>query len=151
MFFKKRDDLRDIKDAVEGTADGVEPLPEAYQEYEEKPSMPREMSAPLFVKVEKYRDMLHTVIEMKLFVSGTKQVFTILQELEAIRGDALKIMRATVQRLEKSLTEIDTELLRPRGINMDVAPGGEIVHIEESLSDLQKQLLQMKKELQELK
>lgn len=155
MFFKKKgDDLKNIKEAIEGKEpEGMEIIPlENYQEYEEEnPSLPREMAAPLFVKIDKYRDVLQSVNEMKLFVSGTKKIFGVLQELEDIRNDSLKIMRATVQRLEKTLTEIDTELLRPRGVNMDISPVGEMAHIEESLNDLQKQLVGMKKDLQELK
>ena len=111
------------------------------------------VSAPLFVKVDKYREILSGVQEMKIFISGTRQLFNVLHELETVRADAINIMRATIQRLEKSIVEIDAGLLRPRGVGMsDIVQGNaEAQHLEESLTDLQTQLAGLRKELQELK
>jgi len=116
------------------------------RDYYEKP---KEDFAPLFVKVEKYREALAAIAEMKVFVSGMKQLFVVVNDIEALRTDAMKIMRATVQRLDKAIIEIDTELLRPKGFEMQL-PTGEIeVHqIEDSLTDLQKQLATLKRELE---
>jgi hypothetical protein len=109
-----------------------------------------EPGAPLFVKVEKYREILTTLQEMKLFVSGVKQLFAILHELETVRGDAINVMRATVQRLEKSMMEVDSELLRPRGVSLgDISPSEG--HIENTLEDLQNQLAELRKELQSMR
>lgn len=111
------------------------------------------VSAPLFVKVDKYREILSGVQEMKIFISGTRQLFNVLHELETVRADAINIMRATIQKLEKSIVEIDAGLLRPRGVGMsDIGQGNaEAQHLEESLTDLQTQLAGLRKELQELK
>jgi len=153
MLFRKdkKDDLRDIKDAMQMPADFQEHFspapPPAEPNYHD---VKREISAPLFVKVEKYREILSSVQEMKIFISGVRQLFNMLNELEAVRGDAIKIMRATVQRLEKGVLEIDTELLRPRGLIAE-ARGEEASHIESSLSELQKQLGDLRRELQEMK
>jgi hypothetical protein len=109
-----------------------------------------EQSAPLFVKVDKYRDLISGLQEMKLFVSSVKDIFGLMQEIENIRSDALNIMKVTVQRLEKSVIEMDSELLRPKGMTSSPFPQGEteIKHIESSLSELQQQLLALRKELQ---
>ena len=144
MFFtrKKNTDVDEIRDIMD--------MPEQV-EAEEMP-IEREAGAPLFVKVDKYREVLRSLQEMKLFVGGVKQTFTVLHEIESIRADALNIMRATVQRLEKSLTQVDTDLLRPKGISlreMGVADT-EVRHLEESLTDLQKQLAGLRQELQGL-
>ena len=97
--------------------------------------------------------MLTRVQEMKIFVSGVKQLFNVLSEIESVRADALKIFKVTVQRLENSIAEIDSELLKPRGLDLgDVSYGEtEVRHIEGSLSDLQKQLMDLRRELQEMK
>ncbi len=111
---------------------------------------PREDYAPLFVKVEKYRDVLATIAEIRMFVSSTKQLFAVVNDLEALRSDAHKIMRATVQRMEKALIEIDTELLRPKGFETpDIQRSElEIQQIEDSLTDIQKQMSALKRELE---
>lgn len=146
MLFRKerKDDLEEIKNAMEeGPTEMATPEP-TFQEVK------REISAPLFVKVEKYREILSSVQEMKIFISGVRQLFNILNELEAVRSDTIKIMRATVQRLEKGVLEIDTELLRPRGLVAE-ARGEEATHIESSLEELQRQLGDLRRELQEMK
>lgn len=146
LFRKDRDDMEEIKKAMEEEPTDVkEPLHEVAL-----PEARREISAPLFVKVEKYREVLTGVHEMKIFIAGIRQLFDILNELEAVRSDTIKIMRATLQRLEKSVVEIDTELLRPRGLVAE-ARGEEASHIESSLSELQSQLGALKRELQEMK
>ncbi len=151
-------DMKDIKQAIEE--------PPAHEEMP-FPSMPpalpatafpshaysphgREQSAPLFVKVEKYREVISSIQEMKLFIAGVKDTFAILQELEHVRSDAINIMKVTVQRLEKATMELDSELLRPRGVNISPFEQGETEakHIESSLTELQKQLLELKQDLQ---
>ena len=104
----------------------------------------------LFVKVDKYREVLTTLQELKLFVSGVKHLFGIMHEIEAVRTDAMNIMRATVDRLEKSIIEIDSELLRPRGVTLTDydRTGSEITHVEQSLTDLQNQLSDLRRQLQ---
>ena len=144
MFSKKeREDIKEVKEAIKPE----ETLPVMPME-----EMPREeKGAPLFVKVDKYKEVLRDVQELKVFISGMKQLFTVLNDLEGVRSDALKIMRATVQRLERSVVEIDTELLRPRGFELPTHEEEDIHHIEDSLGDLQKQLAALRRELQELK
>ncbi|MBI4162547.1 MAG: hypothetical protein HY513_02595 [Candidatus Aenigmarchaeota archaeon] len=109
--------------------------------------------APLFVKVDKYRDVLRDVHELKLYTAGIKQVLDLLHDIETIRMDANKVLRATVQRIEKSLVEMDSELLRPRGAIMSeiTREDTEVRHIEGSLTELQKQLSDLKRELQTFK
>ncbi len=155
MLFRKekKEDLEEIKNAMEEVPMplSAEPLsPEPLPVEPSYPEIKREISAPLFVKVEKYREILSSVQEMKIFISGVRQLFNVLNELEAVRSDAIKIMRATVQRLEKGVLEIDTELLRPRGL-MAESRGEEASHIQTSLEELQRQLADLKTELQEMR
>lgn len=145
MFFNKREkDFQDIKRAVEE--------PATLEEIEQLPQEEEQRDAPLFVKVDKYKDLIDLIREMKEFASGLKQTFAVINEAEALRNDALKIMRTTVQRLDKALNEMDTELVRPRGIDLDrtYSGGTEMRYIESSLTDLQRQLSVLRKDLQEL-
>lgn len=145
-FFKRerKKDIDEIKQAV-----SAEPI----SEFTPPPPIERkEEFAPMFVKVEKYKDVLSTVQEIKIFISGVKQLFAVINDLEALRSDSLKILRATIGRMEKSLVEIDHELLRPRGFEIEFPHGEiEIRHIEDSLTDLQNQLASLRRELETLK
>ena len=155
MFFHKktkvRQDMRDIKEAMEA--------PEEMPSLEQPPAMERQTfsqppaantPAPLFVKVDKYREMLITVRELKLFLSSAKQVFATLHELESLRNDAINIMRANIQRMEKSVMEMDSTLLKPHGVSMaelGIAQA-EVRSIDTTLTDLQRQLEDLRAELQ---
>jgi|SRR3989344_3790120 len=152
MFFKKeRDrDFENIKDEVMEDAEEPRRLQPEMRVREEMPTH-KDPGAPLFVKVEKYRDLISSVNELKLYLGATRQVFALFNDLEAVRAESLNVLRATVQRLERTITEIDSELLRPRGISMQTEEVAEVNHIENSLGDLHKQLMDLKRELQELK
>jgi len=116
-----------------------------------QPEKPKEL--PLFVKVEKYDEIIRNIEEIKILLSGIRQVFDILNELEIIRIDAIKIIRATIQRLEKTLLEMDSELLRPKGTRPEDigVKDVETARIEDALTDLQKQLHALRQNLESLK
>ncbi len=179
MFFRKRDEpikveplrkddwskdarstpsYNEIRDAMEeqptaSTRYDDYPMPVAKEKPVYEETYTESPGAPLFVKVDKYRDVLRDVHELKLYTAGIKQVLDLLHDIETIRVDANKVLRATVQRIEKTLTEVDSELLRPRGAIMsEVArEDTEVRHLEGSLTDLQKQLSDLKRELQSFK
>jgi len=117
------------------------------------PSIPDSRDAPLFVKVDKYKEVLSLIQEMKVFISGIKQLFNILQDLEALRIDAIKIMKATIQRLERRMIEMDSDLLRPKGYEAPLMSPveAEASHVEDSLTELQGEIARMRRELEGLK
>ncbi|HLC68159.1 MAG TPA: hypothetical protein VJI12_04765 [archaeon] len=150
MFFKKeRDrDFDDIKDEV--IEDEPVRLQPQIRTREEMPTH-QDAGAPLFVKVDKYRDLIASVQELKLYLGATRSIFALFTDLEAVRAESLNVLRATVQRLERTITEMDTELLRPRGVSVPEQDAAEVHHIENSLNDLHQQLQGLKRELQGLK
>jgi hypothetical protein len=157
MIFRKKnedEDYSEIKDAInsEPDEDYVE-MPKKTAYSQEFPARREEESAPLFVKVEKYREILNSMQEIKIFVSGMKQLFNILHDIETVREESLKIMRATIQRFERCVVEIDTELLRPKGADVGIVQRGteEVKYIETSLAELQKTLSSLREELKDFR
>jgi hypothetical protein len=161
MFFSKKErdrDFGEIKDLVEEDDPPVrhESQPrharaEPQFAHEEIPS-PRDTGAPLFVKVDKYRELMASIHEVKLYLGATKQVFSLFNDIESVRAESLNVLRATVQRLERTIVEMDSELLRPKGgIPSDRQEVAEVTHIESSLTDLHKQLMDLKRDLSDLK
>jgi cob(I)alamin adenosyltransferase len=110
-------------------------------------------SAPLFVKVSRYKELIDSINDMKTFNASLKQMFLVINEADNVRNDALKIMRATVNRLDKTLAEIDSELVRPEGIDLEKVSysESEVRYIEKSLSQLQRQLAVLRKDIHDLK
>ncbi|GEM_PF-5919544 len=107
-------------------------------------------TAPLFVKVEKYKEIVGSVNEVKRFLTGIKQLFLVMNELQGIQQDSINMLRTSVQRLEKSIEWVDHSLVRP--IGFDEPPHGEmeVRQIEQSLSELQREIANLRKDLDRL-
>ena len=75
-----------------------------------------------------------------------------MKEIEEMRMQSVNVLRATMQRLEKSVVEIDSGLLRPKGVDMrSLTQADPDMHvIEDSLTDLQTQIKDLKKVLHEM-
>lgn len=148
--------MQDIKKAVQAPAeempalddfDVAEPLepPVSAQRYPDR-------AAPLFVKIDKYKELIDLIHEMKVFNSSLKEMFVVMNEADNVKNDALKIMRATVGRLDRTLAAIDAELVMPEGVDLEESyTESEVKYIESSLSDLQRQLAVLRKDIQEMK
>ncbi|MCD6215934.1 MAG: hypothetical protein J7J92_02565 [Candidatus Aenigmarchaeota archaeon] len=165
MLFKKKEDI-DIDELKRLVKDSSEQkkLPVAIQRPQQAapksdtatparqvPKSYESESAPLFIKLSKYNEVLSNLQELKAFIAGLKQVFQILSEIEILRSEALKLMRASVQRIERNIVELDTGLLRPPGSPEMPHSNKEIHSVEGSLSDLQKQLRSLRSELERFK
>ncbi|MBI4019636.1 MAG: hypothetical protein HY364_05310 [Candidatus Aenigmarchaeota archaeon] len=168
MIFQKKSEMQEIKDALSQDNPSVQKYygrenfakeenrraaaHEPVRTEDDAVAPPVKGSAPLFVKIDKYYDILKDLQEMKMFLAGTKHLYHVLEEVENVRNDTLKIMRATIQRLEKSVVEMDSGLLRPREDQYPTPQETpEVRHIEGSLNELQGQLDVLKKELQSMK
>ncbi len=150
MIFSKKNkneepQIDEIVEAID------QPVNDVYSEPELNYREPKR-AAPLFVKLDKYKDILQTMDEMKKFVKGLKDTFNLLNEIEDLKRNAFDIIRTTIQHIEKNLIEVDAEMLRPGAVDMEVEQSGkEISHVEDSVKDLQKQLEMLKRELEELR
>jgi hypothetical protein len=160
MFFQRNEkkeemhhseDAQDIKDAVSD-----DKMPEHSKEFylpKEEPviTKPHDGTAPLFVKVDKYYDILKNVQETKMFLSGAKQLYALMAEIESMRTDALNLMKITLQKLEKNTTQIDSEFLRPGEKEFPIShETQDVQNFETSLNELQGQLNSLKKDLRSM-
>ncbi len=155
FFSKKPDHIDQVKNKVvensafsTGHVDDADTLMAHLSKNKIKEELPE---APLFVKVDKYNDLISILQEMKTFSSSVKNVYNVLTQIEALRTDALNLMKISVQRLEKNVAEMDNELIRPKGIEMKQNRSElDARHIEDSLEDLQKQLATLKTSLTQI-
>jgi len=156
---KTKDYYEDIKKAMDEEpvyAENPAHVEQQTRVHEIGPKMPypdAPSAAPLFVKVDKYREILKDVQEVRLSISGMKQIMDLMNDVDSIKLEGIKMLRATIHRLDKTMTEIDSDLLRPRGAVMDEIgrEDVEVRHIETSLTELQKQLGDLKRELSEFR
>ena len=73
-----------------------------------------------------------------------------MNELQEIQNNSVNMLRAHVQRLEKSVEWVDQSLLRPAGFEEPMHGEVEVRQIEQSLSELQREISGLKRDLEKL-
>ncbi|MEM7816300.1 MAG: hypothetical protein QXZ20_00105 [Candidatus Aenigmatarchaeota archaeon] len=135
---------------------------ENIQEYGTKESKNVEKEAssitiPLFVKVDKYKEIITTIQEIKTFLAGLRNLFLLLEEIEQTRNDTLNTLRITLQRIEKNIIQLDANFLKTGSeeiekIKESIKPKTvEVNELEDSLRKLHEELSSMKSEIEKMK
>lgn len=111
----------------------------------EKPSI-----APLFVKMDRYRQILTTIGNLKTALMIVKNSLGTLQHIEKVRDETFNIVSDIVEKMDERLIELDNNLLRPAGFHdvEEISPEQQDIRsIEATVADLQGQIEQLKSEL----
>ncbi len=114
-------------------------------------------STPLFVKVERYKDILNNINEIKTLLSGIQNILSILEEIEQLRLEGINTLRITMQRLERNITKLDLGFTKPSDISIEkvkeeIKPRMlEAEEMEDSLMQIYNQLNAMRAEIEKLK
>ena len=111
----------------------------------EKPTV-----APLFVKMDRYRQILTTIGNLKTSLMIVKNSLATLQQIEKVRDDTFNIVSDVIEKMDDKLIDLDNNLLRPAGFHeSEGASAGQqdIRSIEATVADLQGQIEQLKSEV----
>jgi len=104
---------------------------------------------PLFVKLERYEEILNTMSEIKSVLSSLKNSFFVLNESEKIRSETIEIIKENIDRIERRITALDSVLLKPPGYEeMPVEEEHKTEEMRDVLSTLRLQIDQLKQELE---
>lgn len=133
------------------------PEDEDYGGYDE-PQMPpapqpaQPTDAPLFVKIDRYRNIISTVGYLKNVIKLMKNSFTILKEVEIVREQTVKSMRETLSKIEQRVNSLDSDMVRPSGVSMEpaVRDQKDVYGVESTVADLRSQISQLKSDLQKI-
>jgi len=137
----------------------AERIPE-HKTIERIPEMPREeikeevreksSFAPLFVKLDRYRQILNTMNYLKNTMNMIKNTLSILNELEKIKSENLKLIEDTIEKADKKILTLDSEFMRPSGFIEDMPELSDVESLEATLVDLREQVNQLKSELRSM-
>jgi hypothetical protein len=116
-----------------------------------RPSPRLESTAPVFVKVEKYEDIVQSLHEIKALLRDLKGMFPLLLEIDDVKKSAIDLMRVTIQKVEKDITRLDADFKKPGQMTVDMPGEIENTHVSDSLTFLQSQLSALKGELERAK
>ena len=119
----------------------------AAEEKQEKPEF-----APLFVRLNRYRQILRTMNYLKNTIAMVRSGLAILKEMDKLREENLKLIESSVEKVEKRLLSLDSEFMRPSGYEeeMPELQLQDVGSLEDTLTDLKTQIDQLKAELERM-
>jgi cob(I)alamin adenosyltransferase len=108
--------------------------------------------APLFVKLERYRQILNLLIQVKSSFCVLKSHLSLLKELEKLRDENIRLLQETINRIEQKVLDLDSELLLPAGLKEEFFPQTEeLSSVESIINDLKTQINELRKSLEATK
>jgi hypothetical protein len=118
--------------------------PPETKEVEKKPS------APLFVRLDKYEEILNSLDYIKSALTTLKNSFAVLVDLEKLRDENLKLIQETLKNVSQRFSSLDAEFLRPVGFEGEPIKYPETSVLETTLADLKNQIECLKSQLEGL-
>jgi len=103
--------------------------------------------APLFVKIDRYRNILKSLGELKTTLSLMRNSFAVLDQMEQLKIENMKLIMNALDKVEKKLIALDAEFLRPSGFHDEMSEQYEAESLQGVVSDLQSQIQQLKSEI----
>jgi len=119
------------------------PENESHPEKEEKHE---ETFAPLFIKIERYREITSKIGSAKATLESLKSSLSLLRELEKLREENLKVIEGIVSKLEKKLDELEMEFLKRGGIISQMKEVKDVESLLSSLSEVKSRIEEIKAE-----
>jgi len=114
----------------------------------QEPAPDRPAFAPLFVKIDRYRNILSAMGQIRTSIAMIRNSFATLNELERARLETLKLIEEAVNKVEAKISSLDSELLRPTGALPEAMPEyHDVETVQATVADLQGQIKEMKSEL----
>lgn len=112
------------------------------------PERPR--FAPLFVKIDRYQEVLGTIDELKATLLGVRDLLNLMQQLDKIRLEAEALMQKNIQEIVVGISNMDKEFVRPKGVEMEehAMPKFESGKVENYVGELQRELDNLRSQLQ---
>ena len=126
---------------------------------EEPVEIERPSFAPLFVKIDRYRQILNAIGNLKTTMIMLKNSLITLSELDKARDETFKVVQEAIGKLEGRLNSLYQELVRPSGLQERPATPSydtvierpeyqDVETVEATIADLKGQIEQLKSELE---
>jgi len=106
--------------------------------------------APLFVKIDRYRNILKSLAEIKTTLALMKNAFVMLGEIDKIEDENMNVIANALDKIEKKMSALDAEFLRPSGFEDEMSETYEVESIQGVISDLHSQIRHLKNEIQQV-
>lgn len=111
------DEMEELKKSVSGKSIfdpiGVVPLPPMIEDIERK-ALEKPETAPLFIKIDKYKDILQNLQDMRRSVSNISEILKVRSELEQIREKSNQALENAFGQFVELAGNLDSQFMAPR-------------------------------------
>ncbi len=117
-------------------------------------------SAPLFIKINHYKNLLSSVNYLKTSMEVVGNSFTILEEIEKLRSQTFNVINDTISKIDEKLKKLDNEITKPSGQNIGNIKPKEIQNTSnekkdkesyDKMSNVENSVFELKDQIQNLK
>lgn len=105
--------------------------------------------APLFVKIDRYKEVLQKLDKIKNSLSDLQELFSLMNHLDEIKREGMSNLRKGISSLTETLISMDEEFIRPEGTG-DFETTQSRSEISRTVGDLQGDLKEIKRSLDRL-
>ncbi len=143
----QKKDIEAVKQAVVPEKP-QEPAPLPKIDLGKLPERPR--FAPLFVKIDRYHEILNTIQNLKSTLLGARDLLNLMQQLDRMKIEAETLLQKNIQEVVLNISNMDKEFVKPKGIQTEEhpVPDMEYEKVECYVGDLQRELDNLKSQLQ---
>jgi hypothetical protein len=128
---------------------GSEPLPHGMVDIERMMDDTPKM-APLFVKIEKYKEILESIQKMKLSLKNIQFLMSFREQIKKMDEENDQLIYKTLQALNQSIGEFNANFSIPRGVSYIPKPPTE-ERVDETVSDLGDKINKLREELEKIR
>lgn len=152
VFLSRKKEVQEIKKAVEGQEPrDIPPMPESSAISISAPPKQQPQGAPLFVKIEKYTDVLLKLDKSKEEIRSLAALLTLLMGIEETRKSAEMTIKNHIASLTEILISLDDDFVQPQEAEGLVRERREVKSdVERYVNDLQRELKNLKSELSKI-
>ncbi len=143
----QKKDIETVKQAVVPERP-QEPAPLPRVDLGKLPERPR--FAPLFVKIDRYQEVLGTIDALKTTLLSVRDLLNLMQQLDKIKLEAETLMQKNIQEIVMNISNMDKEFVRPKGVEIEEhpLPKFESGKVEGYVGELQRELDNLRAQLQ---
>ncbi len=154
-FIRKKEKEPEIQPMMGpvGMEDLPKPSPHELQAESAKPELvevhPRD-SAPLFIKIDRYKELLSYLHLLRLEITNLKDLMGVLKTTQEMLKDTNDALGLTIEKTDVYLSSMDSELLKPRGLDIDIEEDSKRMEMRMTLEELNIHLEKLRQEVRSI-
>ena len=106
--------------------------------------------APLFVKIEKYKEILESIQKLRISLKNMQFLLSFKEQIKKIDTEADELLLKSIQNFSQTTNEFSMNFAIPRGVRYIPKPPVE-ERIDSSVSDLGAKITKLREELDKIR